>query len=125
MSFAPGLVGTDQDSEGGGERHGSPSPPNGNSSWRGSSLAGRLRHQSRRPSERRRIKRDLATSCFVGEPFAPSPYQSPIGAGLVVKPHLDPIVVAEVELGEVSVEVLLLNVLINTDQATLEDRKEA
>src|SRR5579863_7929730 len=119
----PGLIGINQDSEGGGGRHCSPPSMNTKESWCGS--AGAADCPCRLLSERRRIERDLATSCFVGQPLALCADQRAIGTGLVVVSHLDPIVVAEIKFCEISVEVLLFNVLINTDQAALEDREEA
>src|SRR5207248_156081 len=66
IGFAPGLVGTYQDSGDGGGRHCPPPSMNGNQSW----LSSRCRQRHLARSERRRIERDLATSCFVGEPLA-------------------------------------------------------
>src|SRR5437763_770790 len=91
---------------------------NGNQSWR-SSMAGR-----------RRLERDLfdfplATSCFIGQPLALGTDERAIGAGLVVYAELDAVVVPEIELGQISGNVLYFNVLINTYQAAFEDRKEA
>src|SRR5947208_3812179 len=68
-----------------------PSSMNGNSSWRSSRA--RKRHWAR--SERRRIERDLATSCFIGQPLARRANKRAIRAGLIVDAELNPVVVAE------------------------------
>jgi hypothetical protein len=88
---------------------------NGNSSWRGSPL-----------SERDRVVDGfLATSCLIREPLALCTDKSAIGAGLIVDAELDPIVVAEIELGQIPINVLPINVLIDADEAALEHGKEA
>ena len=83
MNFAPELVGAYQDSEGGGERHGSSPLRNGNSSWRGSA-AGWGRRRLCRALEWRLARPDV-TSCFVGEPFALCANKRGIGAGEIVE----------------------------------------
>ena len=109
----PGLVGTFQDSGGGGGRHRLPPPMSGNSSWRGSPR-----------SEQRGIERFL-TTCSVRQPLALGPNKRWICASLVVNAEPGAGVEPEIELGEITGKVFLVNVLVDADEAALEDRKEA
>ena len=96
----------------------------GNSSCTASVSAARQR-RSHGPSERRRIERDLATSCFVRQPLALSADERVIRASLIVNAELLPVVVAEIELGKIAVKMLFFNVLVDADQTALEHREEA
>src|SRR5205823_6677830 len=94
--FAPGLVGTYQDSEGGGGRHRSSPLSNGSSSWRGS--------PSRR-LPRQGLERDFfffarlsATSCLIGQPLALCALDRAIGALGILDADGGSMVVAKVEL---------------------------
>jgi hypothetical protein len=68
--------------------------PNGNSSWRGSGLERRF---DGFPDVRRRIGEALALRAFDGS----------ISALDIIDPEFCPVIVAEIELGEITVEVLL------------------
>jgi hypothetical protein len=76
------MVGTYQDSEGGGERHGSPPSINGSHSCRGSGL--KVDRGRRRLSVGRRRGPPRETSCSIGEPLALRPHEREIGANLLV-----------------------------------------
>src|SRR5258708_3543586 len=110
--FAPCLVWQPQDSDGGDGRHCSPSPKS-NESWRGSPLKWRLGEHC--PDVRRRI----------GEALALRPDQGAIRALLVVDPELGAVVKPEVKFGEVTIKMLLIDVLVDADQPTLEHAEEA
>jgi hypothetical protein len=86
--FAPGLVGTYQDSEGGGGRHRSSPPMNGSKSWRGS-LDGRERRLRRLPSERR-LARPSATRRRIGQALALRADKCAISPREVVNPEQCP-----------------------------------
>jgi hypothetical protein len=61
----------------------------------------------------------------VGQPLADRAQQRRLGAHGVVHAQPDPVVVAEIELGEVAVEVLLAAVLVDALHAPLGDREVA
>jgi hypothetical protein len=123
MSFAPGLVGTFQDSDGGGGRHRLPPPISGNSSWRGSSIIDRLRRRLGCASERR-FARPAATSCFVSQPLAFGADESGVGTCQIVEAKPFAVVVSEIELGSIAMQVRLADVEIAAVNAALEDREE-
>src|SRR5262249_32802388 len=75
-------------------------------------------------SECRRIERFLPTSCLIGEPLARCSGHGAGGALYVVNPKLRAVVEPKVELREVTVDMLLINVLVDADQPALEDREE-
>ena len=121
MTFAPGLVGTYQDSEGGSGRHRPLPPMSGNSSWRGSgSKANRARFLERRV----RAGAARETSCFVSQPLALCANQRAIGAGHVIDAQGDPVVVAEIKFRRVAMQVLFADVEVAAVYAALEDREE-
>jgi len=77
-------------------------------------------------SERDRVVDGLlATSSFVGEPLALCADERAVGASFVVDAELDAVVVAEIEFGQIPINVFPIDVLIDTDQAALEDGEEA
>src|ERR1700730_14520754 len=120
--FAPGLVGTYQDSEGGDGRHSSSPSSNGNSSWRESPWDDRGRRLPDRALDRRHA-RPGATSCFVGQPLADNTANYAISALNVIDAKSDPVVVSEIELGSVAMKMGLGNVEIAPVDAALEDGK--
>jgi len=67
----------------------------------------------------------LATSRFVGEALALGSRDAASSALFVVDAELSPVVPAEIELREVTVEVLGVHLLVDADHAALEDREEA
>jgi len=71
--------------------------------------------------ERRRFRCLLATSCSIGQPLAASAHDREGGALDVVYPELDPVGVAEIELGQVAVKVGFADVEIHTVNAPLQD----
>jgi hypothetical protein len=95
MKFAPGLVGTFQDSEGGTGSH-CPVP---------------LHY------------RPLPMSRSIGEPLADNPAQCLVGAFGVVYAERDSAVVSKIKLGEVTMQVFLADMLVNAIDAALEDRE--
>jgi hypothetical protein len=111
MTFAPGLVGTCQDSEGGEGRQ-CPSP----------SYSRNLRaiHSSKVSGL------DLgAISCLIGQTLARSALDGQPFTLYVVDAQFGARIHAEIKFGQVSVEMLAADVLVNADDAALEDRKEA
>src|SRR4051794_3070065 len=106
IKFLPLCIGPD---------HFDSSVNSGNSSWRGSSCDESDRRRLRRSSERRRLKPLLATSCFVGQSLALDAGQRAVGAGQIVDAELGARVVSEIELGEIAVEMLFLDVLVDAD----------
>jgi hypothetical protein len=107
--FAPDSVGTCQDSDGRGGSHFPPRFSKGSSNCRGSGGFGGLRF----------------TSCLICQPLAFEAVKRDLGALHVVNAQLYPRAVAEVELRQVSVQVRFAHVLIDANQAALEDRKVA
>src|SRR5208282_3697838 len=98
MSFAPELVGTYQDSEGGVGRHRS-SPPlserrieiqRAQNSAQFSGLGG---------------ERRSSTSCSISQPLSFGAFQGGISAGLIVEPELFAMVVDEIALGGVPMQM--------------------
>src|SRR5580700_3342288 len=125
MKFAPELVGTYQDSEGGGGRH-CPPLSNGSFSWRGSPGSSgprqwRLRCRSARP----RTFSPCATSRFVSEPPTFCAFDGERRALHIVNALVLSVAVAEIELRQIPMQMGLGNVLIGAIHAALEDRKEA
>jgi hypothetical protein len=94
MAFAPGLVGTFQDSEVGPERH-APVPRLG-----------------------------LPMSRSISKPFADAAAQCPIGTLKIIDSERDAIGIPEIELGEIAMQVLLADVLIDAIDPALKDREE-
>jgi hypothetical protein len=93
MTFAPGLVGTFQDSDVGPERH-APAPRSG-----------------------------LLVSRSIGEPLANYPAQrqfSPLG---IIHAERNSVIVPEIELGEVAMQVFLADMLIDAVDPAFEDRE--
>ena len=64
-------------------------------------------------------------SCLVREPLAASRTNRNRGALFIIDAELGAGVLPEVELGKIAVKVLGIDVLIDADETTLEDRKEA
>ena len=124
IEFAPGLVGTFQDSEGGDGRHGSSPSSNGSLSWRGSH--GPCRRPPRPSLEREFFfVRPSATSCLVGQPFASRALNRAISAFGILDAEGGSVAIAEIEFRQISVQVVFGNVKITAGDSTLEDRKEA
>jgi hypothetical protein len=104
MRFAPGLVGAFQDSDGGGGRHRLPPPTR--SEWR---LG---------------FDFPLPTSRSIGEPLALDATQDIAGTTGIVHAQGDPVVVSEIELGEVAMQMFLANVLVDAIDAAFQDGEE-
>jgi len=97
-SFAPGLVGAFQDSDGGDGGH-DPSPSmKGSHNCRGSGVGCGLRRLS--AGGRRFVPREA--SCSIGEPLALRADDRAISALQIVDSESDPVVVPEIELGSVA-----------------------
>jgi hypothetical protein len=122
-AFAPELVGTHQASEGGGGRHCSPPLSKDNSSWRGSSGAGRCRRLLRRASERRRDW-PSATRRRIGQALTLRALQGEIASGEIVDAERYPVIVTKIKLCRVAMQVGFADVEIAAIDAALEDRKE-
>jgi hypothetical protein len=105
MKFAPELVGTYQDSEGGGERHCS-SP----------------RRLLRRGLERRIACLD-ETRRRIGQPLTLDADESAISPSYIIDTQRDPVVVPEVELGGVPMQMGLGDVEVTAVDPALEDRE--
>jgi hypothetical protein len=95
MPFAPGLVGTFQDSDGGAGSH-CPVPL---------------------------YYRPLPMSRSIGEPLSDDAFEDLVGTLNVVDSERDSLIVSEVEFGEVTVQMFLADMLINAVDAALEDRE--
>lgn len=67
----------------------------------------------------------FATSCFVRQPLTFGALESDFGALLIVDAKLDAGILAEVELSQIPIEMLLIDVLVDADDPTLEHGKEA
>ena len=59
----------------------------------------------------------------IGQPLADDAFEDLVGTLDVVDSERDSLIVAEVEFGEVTVQMFLAHVLINTVDAALEDRE--
>ena len=66
-----------------------------------------------------------AMSCLVRQPLAGKPLQGEFGALLVIDAERDTGVLPEVEFGQIAVEMFDINVLVDANQTTLKDAKEA
>jgi hypothetical protein len=111
------MSGIYQDSGGGGGRH-CPSPLiNGNQSCSFGESSGTV-------SERWRIERFLATSCFIGQPLAFGADESAFRAGNIVNSKLGAVVVSKIKLGQIPISMLSFNMLIDADKTALEHGKE-
>jgi hypothetical protein len=97
--FAPGLVGTFQDSEAGAGRHASPP---------------RFFALGSEPQ----------TSCLIGQPLAFRAFDGAIGALQIVDAEGDSVVEPEIELGGVAMQMRLANMEIGAVDAAFEDREE-
>lgn len=64
-------------------------------------------------------------SCFVSEPAALCAFERQRRALLIVDAKPFAIVLAEIKLGEIAVKVLAIDMLVDADQAALQDREEA
>jgi hypothetical protein len=119
IGFAPGLIGTCQDSEGGGGRHCSSPSMNGSHSCRGSELDFWRRLSAGRP---RFAPRE--TSCSIGQPLPLGTDYRAVGTLQIVNSERDSVVVPEIELGSVAMQMCLANVEIAAVDTALEDREE-
>jgi hypothetical protein len=63
-------------------------------------------------------------SCFIHESLAAGAPHSQGSAGGIANPEFRASVAAEIEFAQVAVEVLVVHVLVHTDQTAFEDRKE-
>jgi hypothetical protein len=61
----------------------------------------------------------------IGEPLADDTTDQPVGAFLIADPKTNAGVVAEIELCEVAVQMRLAAMLVDANQAALENREEA
>src|SRR6516165_10196669 len=67
----------------------------------------------------------FSVSRSVGQPLADNPAQRPVGAFHVVNTESDAVTVAEIELGEIPMQMILADVEIAAVYAALEEREEA
>src|SRR5579863_9689983 len=67
-------------------------------------------------------RRRPSVNRLVGEPLADNAFQRAVGAGHIVNAKFDPVAIAEIELGQIAVQVLFLAMLIDALHAALEDR---
>ena len=74
-----------------------------------------LRHPRHLRSRLGLLRCPLATSCLISEALAFDTIKGSFRAPTVINAECDPIVVAEVELGQVLLQVRFGNVLINAD----------
>jgi hypothetical protein len=75
--------------------------------------------------ENRMVPYASATNCFVSQPLSLGAFDRSIGAFGILDSNSGPMAVAEIELGEVAVQVLLAYVEIATVNATLQEREKA
>jgi hypothetical protein len=85
----------------------------------------RFNQYSTNSSNSLRAFRLRATSSLIGQPLARRAFDGNRGALHVVNAKLGASILPEIELGQVAVKMLGIDVLINADDAPLEDRKEA
>jgi len=107
MIFAPDSLRTDQDSDGGDDRHWSSPLFSGNSNWSGGSRLCPF------------------FSCFVGQPLSFDALKREVRALRVIDAKLGAGIHAEIELGQVTVKMLGVDMLIHADNASLENREKA
>ena len=122
--IAPGLVGTVQDSDGGGRRHRLPPPTSGNSSWRGSPIADRARRRRLGRASERRFAREFGDETSHRSGACPSRQQARDPRVQVIDTERDPVVLPEIELGSIAMQVRFAHVKVAAEHAALEDRKE-
>jgi hypothetical protein len=63
------------------------------------------RHAWSRPGLEGRRACPASTTCSVGETLTFGPHQGEVGAGGVVEAKLDPVIVTEIELGQIAAQV--------------------
>jgi hypothetical protein len=66
----------------------------------------------------------FATSCFIGQALALHAFEGDLGPLAVIDAKLGARVLPEIELGQVTVEVPIINVLIDADDPALKDREK-
>ena len=64
-----------------------------------------------------------AVSCLIRQALALRAFQRAIGAGVVVATKRDPVVIPEIEFGQIPVQMRFRNVLIHAVNAALENTK--
>ena len=62
-----------------------------------------------------------STSRSIGQATPPSAFQDQVGAGFVIEAELHPMAVAEVELGQIPMQMSFRNVMVNAVDAALEN----
>src|ERR1700686_1899181 len=98
----------------------------GNSSWRGSlGTSGPCQWRLRCRAARPRTFSPWATSRFIGEATALCAADGKRRALHVVNPTLLPVAIAEIEFGQIAMQVRLADVLIDAVHATLKDREKS
>jgi hypothetical protein len=65
----------------------------------------------------------LATSCSIGEPLTNRTLDDASSALRIVNAEPDSVAVAKIELGEITVKMLLADVLINAVDSAFQDRE--
>lgn len=65
------------------------------------------------------------TSCFIGQPLPDHARQQHIRARYVVDAISDPVAIAEIELGQIAIQMIMTAVLVNTLHPALEDTEES
>ena len=80
-----------------------------------------LLHAWSRPSLRGNRRWPSSTSGSVGKTLARESLDRPIGASEIIEPGLDPVAVAEIELGQIPLQVGLAHMLLNAIDAALQD----
>jgi hypothetical protein len=63
-------------------------------------------------------------SCLISQPLANRTFERDLRALNVINAKPDAIIHAEIKFGQIPMKMSLINVLVDADQATLEDRKE-
>ena len=83
------------------------------------------RHAWSGPGFRGRCRWPFSTNCSIGEPLALGANQSQIGAGRVLDPEFGTVGIAEVEFGQIPMQMGFTDVEVAAVDTALEDRKEA
>jgi hypothetical protein len=74
---------------------------------------------------RRAILPHFPVNCSIGEPLSDNTLDDLVGTRRIVNAKRNPLVVAEIELGEIAVQVLLADMVIGADDAAPQDREIA
>jgi hypothetical protein len=91
---------------------------------RGSASADREYRRSLCRASERRLARDSATSCLVGQSFSNRSPERGVRTSKIVEAKPLAVIVSEIELGSVAVQVRLTDVEVTAEHTALEDREE-